>query len=67
MIFLRFPFMFPQFPLNGKTNLIPQQFRKLNHAFTAIELESRKDGSAVQAALGKITGAPTVSLSLPLQ
>uniref|UniRef100_A0A1B0DQH4 Glutaredoxin domain-containing protein n=1 Tax=Phlebotomus papatasi TaxID=29031 RepID=A0A1B0DQH4_PHLPP len=37
-----------------------QQFRKLSQDFTAIELESREDGSEIQDVLGEITGARTV-------
>lgn len=41
-----------------------QQFQKLNQAFTAIEIENRSDCSEIQAALGEITGATTVSFHL---
>lgn len=38
-----------------------EQFKKLNQAFTAIELEKRDDGAEIQAALGEMTGATSVN------
>ncbi|CAH1405646.1 unnamed protein product [Nezara viridula] len=35
-------------------------FEKLQHAFTAIELDKRDDGDTIQDVLGEITGARTV-------
>lgn len=37
-----------------------QQFKKLNKAFKAIEIENRDDCSEIQAVLGEITGATSV-------
>lgn len=39
-----------------------QQFNKLNQLFTAYELDKRDDCAEIQAALGQITGATSVSL-----
>lgn len=41
--------------------VILQQFKKLNQAFTTIELEKRDDCAEIQAALGEITGATSVN------
>ncbi|XP_055706626.1 uncharacterized protein LOC129803838 [Phlebotomus papatasi] len=41
-------------------SMAKEQFRKLSQDFTAIELESREDGSEIQDVLGEITGARTV-------
>ncbi|XP_066907381.1 uncharacterized protein [Halyomorpha halys] len=35
-------------------------FEKLQHAFTAIELDKRDDGDTIQDVLGEITGSRTV-------
>lgn len=39
-----------------------QQFQKLNFPFTTVELENRDDCNQIQAVLGELTGATTVSI-----
>lgn len=41
-----------------------QQFKKLQQQFTAVEIENRDDCADIQAALGEITGATSVSICL---
>lgn len=44
-----------------KLYFVLQQFNKLKEKFTAIELENRGDCAEIQAALGELTGATSVS------
>lgn len=37
-------------------------FNKINYKFTVVELDKRDDGDMIQAILGEMTGAKTVSI-----
>lgn len=46
-----------------QSNHFFQQFQKIKFPFVTVELENRDDCNQIQAVLGEITGATTVSIS----